>query len=76
MGPIMLTADKRCGAPECVNKGIYRMVGKCINCMSEPILILFTAGHETEKGKCPVCENARSVMPLRIATVDEIPSAE
>jgi len=71
----MLTTDMRCNHPSCSTKGIYRMVGKCTNCKAEPVLLLFTAGHQSEAGKCPVCENERSVYAARLATEDEIPVA-
>jgi len=51
------------------------MIGRCYNCGTENILILFSAGHEHSKQTCPVCKCWWQVYPQRLATPDEIPEA-
>lgn len=70
----MQTIDKRCGDPKC-SPNMYRMVGQCSNCGTEGLLVLFTAGHESEPADCPVCECYRTVGRYRLATDDEFPAA-
>lgn len=68
----MLIADDRCQHGDCVDKGAYRMVGHCLNCGAEPVLMLFTAGHDARLLPCPTC-GCRRVAPERLAAGDEIP---
>jgi hypothetical protein len=74
----MITIDMRCTMRQCKDKsGIYRMVGKCSNCGTEPILFLITADHEapsspTSGQRCPVCGCSKA-FAQRLATDDEIP---
>ena len=69
-----LLVDRRCWRCQDQGKtGIYRMIGGCYNCRSEPILGLFTPGHESHGGDCPVCGCARLHWD-RLATADEIPA--
>lgn len=72
---MMLTVDDRCLAcPQ--ETSIYRMVGRCLNCGADPILVLTTSGHEVNRRACcPVCGTS-NVNPSRLATDDEIPEAE
>ena len=70
----MITVDDRCSLGGCPDKGIYRMVGSCMNCGLADVLILYTAGHETNKVECPTCRNT-TVTAKRLATVDEFPEA-
>ena len=65
--------DRRCSMGACPHKGAYRMIGACRNCGTEPILGLFTAGHEATGGDCPVCGCNRLHWD-RLATPDEIPA--
>jgi hypothetical protein len=70
-----MIVDRRCSL--CQSEGktdIYRMIGGCYNCRSEPILGLFSATHESSGGKCPVCACGRLHWD-RLATADEIPQA-
>lgn len=73
----MLTIDMRCQCAKCNarTQNIYRMVGVCLNCGTEPILMLFRAGDPTNRGNCPKCECHNTVMVKRLATDDEIPEA-
>lgn len=50
------------------------MVGKCANCHAEPVLVLFTVGHEARQVSCPSCGVER-VYTTRLATPEEIPVA-
>lgn len=70
----MLTVDDRCTVRTCGDKNIYRMIGKCLNCGAGDLLMLFTEGHETRNGRCPVC-GCDKVSPSRLATKDETPEA-
>lgn len=66
-GEQLLTAkapevDARCTHRDCLrgnNKGEYKLAGYCTNCGTEPIVGVFTVGHEAGSGvlgrKCPVC---------------------
>jgi hypothetical protein len=51
--------DGRCTYGRCAETNVYRMVGYCGNCHTDPVVGLFTAGHEAGGGysspKCPVC---------------------
>lgn len=70
----MLTVDERCTMTSCSHKtGIYRMVGSCWNCNAEPILVLYTEGHEASATDCPVCGCSGKVHVNRLATDEEIP---
>ncbi len=74
----MLFVDHRCHARECEGMtGAYRMVGKCINCGTEDILVMFTEQHEKQDSDCPVCKCRDEVkaFTMRLATPDEIPVA-
>jgi hypothetical protein len=71
----MLTADGRCTWKTCTEKGVYRMVGSCWNCMAGPILLLFSGGHDAHALACPVC-GVQQVRASRPAADDEIPAAE
>lgn len=71
----MLTADGRCAWATCTEKGVYRMVGSCGNCLAGPVLLLFTAGHDVAALTCPVC-GVQQVRASRLATDEEIPAAE
>lgn len=55
-GPVV---DVRCSHDRCEGKPSYRMAGKCNNCKTEPIIGVFTTGHEARNGwgspECPVC---------------------
>ncbi len=76
----MLTIDDRCPMTQCVHKtGVYRMVGRCLNCGTEPILFLITEDHEARGARhngarCPVC-GCRTAVTQRLATADEFPEA-
>lgn len=70
----MTTIDARCGVSTC-SKNVYRMVGRCDNCMAEPLLILFSEGHDTHPARCTVC-GVNRVRAIRQATTDEIPEAQ
>lgn len=63
-----------CDRCEVGQRAIYRMIGKCLNCKTDPILMLFRAGDEASSLKCPICECNR-VYAYRRATDDEIPAA-
>jgi len=70
-----MIVDRRCS--RCQGGGrtdIYRMIGHCSNCRSEPILGLFSVTHEASGGDCPVCGCSRLHWD-RLATADEIPAA-
>jgi hypothetical protein len=72
----MVFIDGRCGCSRCVQRtqNTYRMVGYCVNCGTEPILILYRAGDGAADQDCPVCGNWRAVKTKRLATPDEIPA--
>jgi hypothetical protein len=69
--------DGRCFCDRCESrtKDIYRMVGRCLNCHVEPILMLYRAGDPAVKLDCPRCGFWGGVDPQRMATPDEIPAA-
>ena len=73
----MLTVSGLCMCNRCTSRttDIYRMVGRCWNCGTEPILMLFRAGDKKAELDCPVCGNHWSVHPQRLATADEFPEA-
>ena len=74
----MLFIDKRCTYRGCAHKtGVYRMVGRCVNCGTENILVMFTEGHRKGDADCPVCGVYWGVKSttMRLATPDEIPVA-
>ena len=68
--------DARCGCSRCVarTENVYRMMGHCVNCGANNILILYREGDEAARQDCPMCGNWRSVTPDRLATADEIPA--
>jgi transcription elongation factor Elf1 len=70
----MLTVDGRCGCHKCEARtgDIYRMVGRCRNCGTEDILMLFRAGDKAAELDCPVCGNWHTVRAGRLATEDEV----
>lgn len=73
MAEMSMIVDRRCW--RCQNQGktsMYRMIGGCYNCRSEPILGLFSVTHEASGGDCPVCRCSRLHWD-RLATADEIP---
>lgn len=73
----MLTVDGRCGCSQCEERtgNIYRMVGHCTNCGTEPVLMLFRAGDPKCDLDCPECGVWKAIHPDRKATDDEIPAA-
>jgi len=73
----MLTTSGICQCQRCTSRtsDIYRMIGTCTNCMADRILMLFRAGDRAERLTCPICRCSNAVMPIRVATVDEVPSA-
>lgn len=75
---IVAVVDGRCGCDRCRarTENIYRMIGVCRNCGAKPILMLFRAGDPTAPKDCPKCGNWHTVQSTRLATDDEIPSAE
>lgn len=68
-----VTIDARCNHRACGEPNVYRMVGCCMNCGQEA-LILYTAGHEATTVDCPVCQVYYSVLAQRLATPDEVPA--
>lgn len=73
----MLTVDARCTMRRCTRAetgNIYRMVGRCSNCGAEPVLVLYTSGHDKHKVDCPKC-GVSAVLPTRLASDEEIPVA-
>ena len=78
-GPKLIgTIDARCHCAECKAKteNIYRMVGKCSNCGSEPWLVIFRAGDPARAVDCPRCGVREKVYSSRLATDHEIPAPE
>lgn len=74
----MLTASGVCTCNRCERSGqreIYRMVGSCSNCMTDPILMLFRAGDPVDTLTCPRCK-VPAVRAKRAATDDEIPATD
>ena len=72
--PLSAFVDRRCRYGSCGHKGgVYRMIGGCLNCRTERLLGLFTAGHEAIGGNCPVCGCAKLHWD-RLASPDEIPA--
>ncbi len=73
----MLTVDGRCFCSRCEErtKNMYRMVGKCWNCGTEPILVLYREGDPAASVDCPVCGNRNKVHTTRLATAEEIPAS-
>jgi hypothetical protein len=54
---------------------MYQMVGSCMNCHAEEVLVLYTVGHKAVETTCPVCEN-KSVVVRRLATEEELVGVE
>ncbi len=73
----MITVDGRCFCDDCERrtKNVYRMVGRCGNCGQDSMLMLFRDGDKTHNLNCPVCGCWSTVIPLRLASEDEIPDA-
>lgn len=73
---IVATVSGVCVCSRCEQRPrhIYRMVGRCLNCTAEPILMLFRSGDKTLPLECPLC-GCITVHAQRRATVDEIPAA-
>lgn len=74
VGLITVSGKCMCGKCEQRTQGIYRMVGYCTNCRTEPILMIFRVGDKAVRLDCPVCGN-HAVEPQRRAADDEIPAA-
>ena len=74
----MLTIDARCGCAACEERtqDIYRMVGRCTNCGTKDILVLYRAGDPVSDQDCPSCGNNYTVRSYtqRKATPDELPA--
>ncbi len=72
----MLTVDGRCGCERCRarTENIYRMIGTCRNCGSNPILMLFREGDPVSALDCPICGCWHTVDSQRLAMADEIPA--
>ena len=69
--------DRRCTHSRCAQAesgDAYRMVGRCGNCRAEPLIGLFTAGHDAYGGNCPACGCDRLTW-TRLASSDETPAA-
>jgi hypothetical protein len=73
----MITVDARCSCSRCVDgpQDIYRMIGMCANCGSNPILMIFRAGILATGQTCPLCGVLGAVERRRMARDDEIPEA-
>lgn len=73
----MITVSGVCTCSRCEigDRRIYRMVSSCLNCGTEPILMLFRSGEPTFPLPCPRCGRKR-VHARRTATDDEVPEAE
>lgn len=63
-----------CSTCEATGRFIYRMIGKCLNCTSGPILMLFRTGDGIRPLECPFCGCGKVVAGCRAAD-DEIPTA-
>jgi hypothetical protein len=74
---LLAMVDARCMCRRCEDRttNVYRMVGYCLNCKTEPILIIYRAGDKASDCDCPVCGVWHSVRARRMATADEIPAA-
>lgn len=72
----MLTVSGVCICSRCEvgERRVYRMIGSCWNCDTEPILMLFRSGDRTSVLDCPRC-GCKEVHAIRHATDDEIPEA-
>jgi predicted RNA-binding Zn-ribbon protein involved in translation (DUF1610 family) len=79
----MLTVSGKCMCSKCESRTTnqYRMIGHCLNCGQDKILMLFRSGDKAHNLDCPTC-GERGIMsfsgvhPDRLATEDEIPAAE
>ena len=73
----MITVSGICMCKDCTDRtsDIYRMVGACLNCGTDRILMLFRFGDPAVPLDCPVCGCWHKVTPQRIARDDEIPEA-
>lgn len=71
----MIVVSGKCMCPRCEERtqDIYRMIGYCSNCRTEPILMIFRAGDKATRLDCPVCGVYHTVQPQRLADEDEIP---
>jgi hypothetical protein len=70
------TASGICTCPRCEGRTheIYRMIGRCNNCKTTPILMLFRRGDHVQTLDCPAC-GVTAVHAERRVTDDEIPAA-
>jgi hypothetical protein len=75
-GTSMPTVDGVCACHRCERtpRAVYRMIGRCWNCQTDPVLMLFRAGDTAGVLKCPTC-GCNEVHAVRLATEDEIPEA-
>jgi hypothetical protein len=71
----VVSIDARCGCARCEARttDTYRMIGKCWNCQTDNIVILYRAGDRAAPKDCPVCGVWHEVRPYRLATEDEVP---
>lgn len=44
-----------CGRCQAAGRGLYWMLGACINCLAKPILMSFREGDPTSRCRCPLC---------------------
>jgi hypothetical protein len=72
----MLTIDARCLDKRCASLDMYRMVGRCHNCDTKDILILYTKTHAATPQACSTCGTWRGVHAKGLAGLDEIPAVE
>lgn len=72
----MITVSGVCKCKDCEARtsSIYRMIGACMNCGLDRILMLFRAGDKVCLLDCPKC-GVREVKSQRAATDREIPEA-
>ena len=70
----MITVSGVCTCNRCEigERRIYRMIGRCYNCKTAPILMLYRVGDRSDILPCPTC-GCRDVHAERPATDDEIP---
>lgn len=71
----MITVDGRCNCKKCEQRtsNTYRMIGRCSNCHTNPVLMLFREGDPALSLTCPVCKNWHTVNIQRHAEDHEIP---
>lgn len=70
-----VSIDARCGCARCEARtsNVYRMIGRCGNCGTDEIVMLFRSGDPATPRDCPVCGVWHAVRPYRLATPDELP---